>query len=145
MLLSSGLKIFTTITLLVVVCGCETWYLALRREYRPRILDNRAMRKVFGPKKDEVTRDWRKFHCEDLHYLYSSPNIIRVIKSGMRWEQHVACVVEIRSAYRVLVGKHDGKRPLGRPRHRWEGNIKNGSSRTRMGTTTGLIWLRAGT
>jgi hypothetical protein len=77
------------------------------------------------PKRDEVTGEWRKLHSEELHILYSSPNIIRKIKSrGMRWAEHVACMREERNVYRVLMGKPEGKRPLGRPRRRWEDGIR---------------------
>jgi hypothetical protein len=83
------------------------------------------LRRIFGPKRDEVTGDWRKLHNEELHNLYSSPNIIRMIKlRSMRWGGHVARMGEKRNAYRILVGKPEGKRPLGRPRHRWVKNIK---------------------
>ena len=83
------------------------------------------MRRIFGPKRDEVTREWRKLHNEELNDLYSSPNIVRAIKSRrMRWEGHVARMGERRGVYRFLVGKPEGKRPLGRPRCRWEDNIK---------------------
>ena len=83
------------------------------------------MRRIFGPKGDKVTGEWRTLHNEELNVLYSSPNIVRVIKSRrMRWADHVARMVEWRGLYRVLVGKPGGKRPLGRPRHRWEDNIK---------------------
>jgi hypothetical protein len=89
------------------------------------VFENRVLRRIFGPKRDEVTGDWRKLHNEELHNLYSSPNIIRMIKSGkMRWAGHIARMGETRNAYRILVGKPDGKRPLGRPRRGWVDNIK---------------------
>jgi hypothetical protein len=84
-----------------------------------------VLRRIFGPKKDEVTGEWRKLHNEELHDLYSSSTILRVIKSRrMRWARHVARMGEGRGVYRVLVGKTEGKSPLGRPRCRWEDNIK---------------------
>jgi hypothetical protein len=90
-----------------------------------RVFENRVLRGVFGPKMDEVRVEWRKLHNEELNYLYSLPNIVRVIKSRiMRWAGHLARMGEERGLYRVLVGKPEGKRPLGRPRLRWEDNIK---------------------
>jgi hypothetical protein len=84
-----------------------------------------VLRKVFGPKRDEVTGEWRKLHNEELNDLYSSPNIVWVVKlRRMRWAGHVARMGEDRGVHRVLVGKPERKRPLGRPRHRWEDNIK---------------------
>jgi len=97
----------------------------LREERRLRVFENRVMRRVFGSKRDEVTGEWRTLHNEELRGLYSLPNIVRVVKSSrMRWAGHVACMGERRGVHRVLVGKPEGKRPLGRPRGRWEGNIK---------------------
>jgi hypothetical protein len=84
-----------------------------------------VLRKVFGPKRDKVTGEWRKLHNEELNDLYSSPNIVQVVKARrMKWARHVACMGEDRGVHRVLVGKTEGKRPLGRPRSRWEVNIK---------------------
>jgi hypothetical protein len=84
-----------------------------------------VLRRVFGPKRDEVTGDWRKLHNEELNDLYSLPNIVRVVKSRrMRWAGHVARMGKERGVHRVLVGKPEEKRPLGGPRRRWEDNIK---------------------
>ena len=118
------IKICRTIILSVVLYGCETWSLTLRKERRLRVFENKVLRRIFGPKMDEVPREWRKLHNKELNDLYSSPNIVRVIKSRMRWAGHVARMWERRCVYWVLVGKPDGKRPLGRPRRRWENNIK---------------------
>jgi hypothetical protein len=107
-----------------VLYGCETWSLTFREEHRLRVFENRVLRKIFGPKREE-DGSWRKLHNDELHDLYSSPNIVRVIKARrMRWDGHVARMGEGRGAYRVLVRRPEGKRPLGRPRRRWEDNIK---------------------
>jgi hypothetical protein len=94
-------------------------------ECRLRFFENRVLRRIFGPKRDEVTGEWRRLHNKELYVLYCSPNIIRAIKSRrLRWARHVARMGERRGAYRVLVAKPEGRRPLGRPRRRWEDNIK---------------------
>jgi hypothetical protein len=118
------IKIYKTVILPVVLYGSETWSLTLREEHRLRVFENRVLRRIFGPKREE-DGSWRKLHNDELHSLYSSPNIVRVIKSRrLGWAGHVARMGERRGVYRILVGKSEGKRPLGRPRHRWEDNIK---------------------
>jgi len=119
------IEIYRTIILPVVLYGCETWSLTLRDERRLRVFENRVLRRIFGPKRDEVTGEWRKLHNEEVNNLYSSPNIVRVIKSRrMRWARNVARMGEGRGVYRVLVGKPEGRRPLERPRRRLEDNIR---------------------
>jgi hypothetical protein len=107
----------------IVLYGCETWSLTLREEHRLTVFENMVLRRIFGPKGDEVTGDCRRLHNEELHKLYSSPNIIRMIKSR-RMGRACSTNGEKRNAYRVLVGKPEGKRPLGRHRRKRVDNTK---------------------
>jgi hypothetical protein len=133
-------KIYKTIILPAVLYGCETWSVTLREEHRLRMFENRVLRRIFGPTRDEVTGEWRKLHNEELHNLYSSPDIIRQVKSRrMRWVGNVARMGEERKVYKVLVGKPKGKRPLGRPRHRWEDGIRMDLRDIGLG---GVDWIR---
>jgi hypothetical protein len=110
--------------LLVLLHGCETWFLTLRSEEGLKVFKNRLLKKIFGPKRDEVMGGWRKLHNE-LHNLYFLPSIIRKIKSRrLKCAGNVAWMGAKRNTYRIFVGKSERKRPLGRPRHRWVNNIK---------------------
>jgi hypothetical protein len=140
-LVSKNLKIkrYKIVILAVVLYGCETWYLTLREEHRLRVFENRVLRRIFGPKREE-DGSWRKLHNDELHILYSLPNIVRVIKSRrMRWAGRVARMGEGRGVYRVLVGRPEGKRPLGRLRRRWEDNIRMDLREIRM---DGANWIQ---
>ena len=122
---SLKIKIYRSMILSVVLYGCETWSLTLREELRLRVFENRVLRRMFGPKRDEVRREWRKLHNEELNDMYCSPNIVRIIKlRRMKCAGHIARMGERRGVYRVLVRKPEGKRPVGRPRRRWEDKVK---------------------
>jgi hypothetical protein len=96
-----------------------------KEEHRLRVFENRVLRRMSGHKREEVVGGWKSLLNEELHNVCTSPNIIRVIKlRGMRWVGHVVCMGEMSNAYQILVRKSEGKRPLRRPRHRWEGNIR---------------------
>jgi hypothetical protein len=117
-------RTYKTIILAVVLYGCETWSLTVREEHKLRVFENRVLRRIFGPKRDGMTGGWRKLHNEELHNQYSLPSIIRIKKLRMRWVGHVARMGEKRNVYRLLVGKPEEKRPLGRPRRRYMDNVK---------------------
>ena len=137
-------KIYKTIILPVVLHGCETWLLTLREERRLKVFENMVLRGIFGPKRDEVTGEWRKIHNEKLNDLYCSPNIVQVIKSRMKWAGHVAC-----TRGEVCTGFWWGNL---RERDHWGDPGADGRIILRwifrkwdVSAWTGSIWLRTGT
>jgi hypothetical protein len=132
-----------TIILPVVLYGCETWSLTLREEHRLRVLENRVLRRIFGLKRDEVRERWRKLHNEELRDLYSSPSRIKIFKSRMRLAGNIARKGEKKNACRLLLGKPEGKRPLGKSKRRWMDNIKPDHGEIRM-EWCGLDWSGSG-
>ena len=136
---SVKIKICRTIILPVVLCGCETWSLALREECRLRVFESRVLRRIFGPKRDEVTGELSRLHDKELHSVYSSPNIE---SRRLSWVGHVARMGETRGAYRSLVWNPEGKRPPGRHMLKWEDNIKTDLRRVGWGHV--LDWFGSG-
>ena len=134
---------YNTMVLPVVLYGCETWSLTLWEERRLKVFENRVLSIIFGPKRDEVTREWRKLHNEELNDLYSSPNIVRVTKTRkMRWAGHVARMWERRG---VLVGKPEGKNHLGDPGVDVRIILRWILKKRDVGVWTGSSWVRIGT
>jgi hypothetical protein len=125
-LLQKNLKVrmYKNTILPLVLYGSETCSLTLWEKYKLRVCENMVLKRIFGPKRDVVTRGWRKLHNEELCDFYSSPSVIKFIKPRMRWAGHVARMDEKRNVYRLLVGKPRGKRTLGRLIHRWIGKFK---------------------
>jgi hypothetical protein len=118
----------------------------IEEKSRLRVFESRVLRRIFGPKRDEVRGEWKRLHDKELYALYSAPDIFRVMKSRrLRWAGHVARMGERRGAYRALVEKPEGSRPFGRPRRRWKDNIKMNVREVGWGAWTGSIWLRIGT
>ena len=135
------IKIYRTLILPVSFYGCETWSLTLREERRLKMFEKRVLRSIFGPKKDEVTGEWRKLHNKEQNDLFSL-SIVRVIKlRRIRWVGPVARMGERRGVYRVLVGKPERMRPLGRPRRRCEDNINMDLQEMGCG---GMDWIEQG-
>jgi len=140
------MKIYRNIMLPVVLYGCATWSHTLRAGHRLRALENRVLRRIFGPKRGEVTEEWRKLHNEELKDLYFSPEFCRVVKSRrMRWAGFVTRMGERRGVYRVLMGEPEGKRLVVRPRPRWGIILVWIFRKCDVRERTESMWLRIGT
>jgi hypothetical protein len=130
----------------VILCGCKTWSLTIRGEHSLRLFENRVLRRIFRSKREEMAGGWRRLHNEELRNLCHSPNVIREIKSrSIRWAGHVACMGKLKNAYRILAGKPEGKGTLGRPRGRWEDNIRTNLREIkwlRLETSGRFLWTR---
>ena len=128
--------------ILRVLYGYEAWCLILREEHRLKVFENRVLRKIFGPKRDGVTGEWRKLHSEELLNVYYSPHIIRVTKSIRRgWARGVTRMGDRKCLYRFLLGRPEGRKPFGRPKHRWEDNIKMDLRELGWGGWIQFFWL----
>jgi len=116
------LKIYRTA---ILPDGCESWSTTLADEHKLRVFESKVLRKIYGPKRDEMTGEWRRLHNEEQQGLYDSPDVVKIMKSRrLRWAGHVARMGKKRRLYSILVGRPDGRRPLGRPIHRREDNIR---------------------
>jgi hypothetical protein len=135
-------KIYKTIILPVVLYGCETWSLTLREEHKLRVFENRVLRRIFGPKRDEVMGEWRKLHNEELHNLYSSPEIIRQVEFKVN---EVGVAGRGAKSVQSFGGKAQRKKTLGRPRRRWEDGIRMDIREIGLGVWIGFDCLRTGT
>jgi hypothetical protein len=118
LLKNTKIRVYRTVVLPVVLYGCETWAVTLREEQRLRVFENRVLRGIFGPERDEATAEWTRLHNEELNGLYSSLNTIRVIKLGRKMGGACSMYGEKRGAYRILVGRPEGRQPLRRPRRK---------------------------